>query len=185
MPKHQQKQPECKVTLNIEVDGRSVSYPVGVDLLRDMISRLPDNELASPLLEILAGHPAAGVRQDVTRNEQLPESAFARLSEDGEIEILRNLCSNQKFRRCAREDLILQLIVRDRDCAETIASCLEDFQNCDADALIEAFMSSADPERRWLLVRNSSLSAKLRKQLAMDPDPSVAAEANRRLTERY
>ena len=96
-----------------------------------------------------------------------------------------NLCSNQKFRRCARENLILQLIVRDRDCADTIASCLEDFQNCDADALIEAFMSSADPERRWLLVRNSSLSAKLRKQLAMDPDPSVAAEAKRRLrTER-
>ena len=79
----------------------------------------------------------------------------------------------------------LDLIGKDRDCAEAIAYNVERFQNCDTDVLIKAFLSSADPERRLFLVSNSALPAKLSKQLSEDPDPSVAAEARGRLPEHY
>ena len=73
---------------------------------------------------------------------------MSNLSEDTEMAVLRNLCSNGKFKRSAPENIVLQMIAKDRDCAETIASWIEEFQNCDTDTLTKAFLSSTDPERR-------------------------------------
>jgi hypothetical protein len=171
-----------KVTLNVEVDGQSVELPVGVDLLRDIINSCPDTEANSPLFEIMAQHPSSGVRQNVAAKECLSESAIAKLSEDADIGVMRSLCSNAKFRLHITEDIVLHLIATDRDCAEMIADNVDGFQNCDVDRLIKAFLSSADPERRLFLVNSYRLPAKLPELLREDPDPSVAAEAKRRLT---
>jgi len=183
--KQQDKQQAWNITLNVEVDGQSMSCPVGVGLLRDIMSSYPDTEESSPLFEIIAQHPSSGVRLNVANKEFLSENAVARLSEDADMSVVRSLCSNRKFKRYAREDVVLPLIAKDRECAETIAYNLEGFQNCDTDVLIRAFLSSADPERRLFLISNSSLPAKLSKQLSVDPDPGVSAEARRRLAERY
>jgi hypothetical protein len=185
MTKQQEEQrQQWKVTLNVEVDGQSMSCPVGLDLLQSIISSCSDTEANSPLFEIMAQHPAAGIRQELANKEFLPENARARLSEDTEMAVLRNLCSNGKFRRFASENLVLQLIAKDKDCAETIASWIEEFQNCDTDVLAEAFLSSTDPERRWFLVNNYSAPTKVMKRLSTDPDPGIAAEAKKRLAER-
>jgi hypothetical protein len=180
----QQEKQQWKVTLNVEVDGQSMSYPIGVDLLRSIISSCSDTEANSTLFEIMAQHPAAGIRQEVASKEFLPENARARLSEDTEMAVLRNLCSNGKFRRFASENLVLELITKDKDCAEMIASWIEEFQNCDTDVLAEAFLSSTDPERRWFLANNYSTPTKVLKRLSADPDPGIAAEAKKRLAER-
>jgi hypothetical protein len=79
----------------------------------------------------------------------------------------------------------MHLIAKDRDCADTIANNVERFQNCDADVLIKAFMACPDPDRRLFFARNSAISIRLLKQLSKDPDPSVANDAQQRLTNRH
>ena len=76
------------------------------------------------------------------------------------------------------------MIAKDKDCAETIASWIEEFQNCDTDTLTKAFLSSTDPERRWFLANNYNAPTKVLKRLSEDPDPGIAAEARKRLAER-
>lgn len=180
----EQQQQQWKVTLNVELDGQSMSCPVGIGLLREIVDSYPDREDSSPLFEFLTQHPSPGVRQRVANKEFLSENAVMRLSEDVDISVLRNLCSNGKFRRYAREDIVLQLIAKDRDCAENIAVNIEEFRSCDTDALIKAFLSSADPERRLFLVNDYRTPTKVLKGLSADPDPGVAAEAKNALAAR-
>ncbi len=184
MTNQQKKQQQWKVTLNVEVDGQSMSCPVGIGLLREIVGNCPDVEDSSPLFEVLARHPSPGVRLHVANREFLSEDAVMRLSEDTDIGVLRNLCSNGKFKRYAREDIVLQLIAKDRECAETIACNIDEFRNCDTDALIKAFLSSADPERRFFLISNYRTPTRVLKGLSEDPDPGVAAEARKALAER-
>jgi hypothetical protein len=184
MTKQQEQQEQWKITLNFEVDGQSMNCPVGIGLLREIVAYYSDIEDSSPLFEFLARHPSPGVRLYVANKEFLSEDAVMRLSEDADISVLRNLCSNDKFKRYAREDIVLQLIAKDRECAETIASNIDEFRNCDTDALIKAFLSSADPERRFFLVNNYRTPTRVLKGLCEDPDPGVASEARIALAER-
>jgi hypothetical protein len=182
MTKRQEQQSGWNVTLTVEVDGQSTSYPVGAALLRDIISSFPDVEASAPLFEIMARHPSSGVRQNVARMEFLSEEAVSILSRDDDISVMQSLCGNDKFKRYATEDVVVPLIARDRDCAESIAGYVERFQNCDTHVLIKAFLDCPDPDRRLALARNSDLSPRLWKEMRNDPDPSVANEAQLRLT---
>ena len=161
-----------------------MSCPVGIGLLREIVFSCPDTEDSSPLFEFLAQHPSPGIRLNVANKEFLSENAVMRLSEDADISVLRNLCSNGKFKRYAREDIVVQLIAKDRECAETIASNIDEFRNCDTDALIKAFITNADPERRFFLINYYRTPARVLKGLGEDPDPGVAAEARKALAER-
>lgn len=185
MPKKQEQSSEWKVTFTVEVNGQATSYPVGVGLLRDIINNFPDVEASTPLFELMARHPSSGVREYVARMEFLSEEAVSLLSTDEDISVQRNLCGNEKYRRSATEDKVVPLIAKDRDCADTIASSVERFQNCEMDVLIRAFLDCPDPDRRLFLAKNSGISMRLMKQLSKDPDPSVAGEAQQRLRDRY
>ncbi len=100
------------------------------------------------------------------------------------MSVLRTLCSNEKFRRCAEEQQVISIMLKDRDSAETMAWNLDSFENCSQDELINAYLSSGDPERRLFVINNSSLPLKLARRLSSDPDPSVAGEARKRLAQR-
>jgi hypothetical protein len=171
-------------TLNIELDGQTTSFPVGVALLQDIANNYPDTEESLGFFDLMSRHPSAGVRQNVAGKEFLSESAVETLSKDPDLSVLRALCSNQKFRRYAQLEDVAPMILKDRDCAERIAWNLETFENCALSELINVYLSSPDPERRLFAVNNSSLPIKVAKQLSTDPDPSVAEEARKRLAQR-
>ncbi len=163
-----------KITLNIEFDGQQAfSHPVGVDLLRSIVSSCPECEANSAFLSLMARYPSACVRQEVASKECIDEKAVLALGGDPEINVLRALCYNQQFKRHASQELLLQLIARDRDCAEVIANNLDEYENADAAALINALLSSEDPERRLLLANRYRLPVKIQKQLCADADPTA------------
>ncbi len=179
------KQNGWKITLNIEIDGQQAfSQPLGVDLLRSIVSNCPECEANAAFLSLMARHPSAGVRRDVAYKDCIDEKAVEALGRDSEIEVLRLLCNNQQFKRHGAQDLLLQLIAKDRDCAEAIATNLDEYENADAAALINALLSSDDPERRLFLANRYRLPVRIQKQLCADADPSVAAMAQKQMAER-
>jgi len=146
-----------------------------------LTSYLEDSESNREVFELLSDHPASEVRSSVAQKDNLTEKCLGILSKDGSINVRRNLSRSSAFKRWANDQVLLEFIRCDPECAVNIASSIEDFLTADQTIIGKALCDHTDPSVRYSLAGNYNAPKKLLKQLSSDQDPKVSGEAKRRL----
>lgn len=163
-------------------DGKPVAEEVlSHDLVREVISSLPDSEDHSSLLELAAHHPSHVVRGVVAHKDKLSETTLEKLSRDDTVQVLSDLCRSDAFKAWADTELLMSLIHRDPVLAYSIAPNLESYENSNILKVAEALAAHPDPVVLESLADNYRTPKSILKKLAKHPSPGVAAAAQRTL----
>ena len=158
--------------MNVTLNVQNQSLPLGFQALSQVIYFLPDDAEFQPLFDTLAKHPSAQVRSAIAQKEHLSESTIQDLGEDASISVLRALVHNRNAQANLETEIVLEMIRRDAEVAETIAANLECWN--DRKRLFEGLVQHSDPLVRWGLARNPSTPRNLICQLLSDKDPEVS-----------
>ena len=178
------KRDEMKAMLVIEGKNK-LTIELAYEELISIVSSLPDTSDLTAGYAILATHPSCSIRECVARKDKLDEATVEFLADDKEASVIRALASSEKARECLSIEKLVEMINRDVDTAQSIASSVESYANADAEdpasKVSEALANHPDPQVRNSLAGNSRTSKRILKDLLKDEDSRVRASAQQSL----
>jgi hypothetical protein len=162
----------------LTVDG--IDIEIGFAELADLISYIKDHEDNQDLFAKLSQHPSARVRRSVADKGKIDQATAEILGKDQDLEVLRTITRNDTFKKVAKDADINRLVqLGDAEICSSIASDLENFENCDASKVIDVLSNSKDPGIRMAIAENWNTPKKVLKKFTNDPDLDVRRAAKR------
>ena len=171
--------------LVVEADEQEVhSVVLDSEALAPLVGALPyrkcEDEYVS-LLGYLAQSPSSEVRKAVAENNAINEDILELLAKDKAVEVRRSVSYCDKFKTWATEEIVIDYIQSDIECAKTIARDLSEFTEIDINAIADALRNHSDPGVRTVLADSYNAPKKILKQLLTDPEHSVRCAARESL----
>ena len=171
--------------LVVEADEKEVhSVVLDSEMLTALVGALPypkcEDEFVS-LLGYLAQSSSSEVRKAVADNNAINEDILELLAKDKDVEVRRSVSDSDKFRTWATEEVVINYIEADIECAKTIAHALGEFTEIDINAIADTLRNHSDPRVRTALTYSYNAPKKILKQLLTDPEHSVRCAAREAL----
>jgi hypothetical protein len=170
-----------KATLTLSTNPK-LPIELGYDQIESIMSSFPDTTELAPVYAEFAKHPASSVREQVAYKDKLDAKTVKLLAGDKEIVVVRNLIRSEGGRKHLDTKILLALIAKDVEVAESIANNVEGYESADIDELVTALLKHEDPRVRAALAGNSGTPKKHVKTLQKDADSRVRATADATLS---
>ena len=164
-----------------EDEKEILSEKLSFEILRVIISYLPDNFDQDPLYRLIAQHPSACIREEIANKDKISEEVCEILSKDNSVTVLRNLTRSNSFKEFGTYEILERLIKLDSECAENIASNIESYQQVDVSKLAELLFQHDDPRVLLSLANNYAAPKRILKNLAIHDDYAIANAAKKTL----
>lgn len=162
----------------LTIDG--IDIEIGFAELADLVSYVKDHEDNQSFFAKLSQHPSARVRRSVADKAKIDEATAEILGKDEDLEVLRTIARNDTFKKVAKDADINRLAqLGDAELCSSIASDLENFENCDTSKIVDLLSTSKDPGIRMAIAENWNTPKKVLKKFANDPDLDVRRAAKR------
>ncbi|MBF0547525.1 MAG: hypothetical protein HQM08_24000 [Candidatus Riflebacteria bacterium] len=168
--------------VSVELVVGSQTIILGTEQICDVIRSFPDIDSNSKIFSEFAKSPSYKVRAEVASKDNLDEGTVNCLSNDTEIEVLRELIRSQAARKHLKEEQFIKILEKDGEVASRIASTLELFENVDTQKIAELILNNDDPSIRQQLASNYSAPKKILIKLTKDSDPDVANSAKQTIS---
>ncbi len=154
------------------------------EMVSPIISEYPDTAESADFFIVAAKHPASSVRENLADKENLPAEVLQALSADPSVSVLRNLVRGDGFKKFATQELLENLISRDVEIAQTVASWLTAYEKADTNKLAALLAAHSDPSVAASLADGWAMPKKILKNLLKHPDPWIACKAKQSLEDQ-
>jgi hypothetical protein len=163
---------EAKLIIN------GIETQVGVNLLKDISSDIPDNENYQAIFHELAQSKVAEIRANISYKDKLSKDTVQLLLRDKDSEVLSNIIRNEVAQIIANDDDIDYLIsTLNEDNLVRLISYLDDYRNIDLEKHVEKLLSLENPVIDLAIAENHSMPKKFLNQLLKSNDLDVANSA--------
>ena len=153
-------------------------------MIGPIVSEYPDTEESADFFSVAAKHSASSVREILAYKENLPPEALEALSTDQSVSVLRNLVSTAGFKKFATQELLENLISRDVEIAQIVASSLAAYEEADTNKLAALLVAHSDPSVAASLADGWAMPKKILKNLLKHPDPWIVFKAKQSLEDQ-
>lgn len=150
-------------------------------MVSSIVSDYPDIAESVDFFTVASKHPASAVRESLAYKDNLPTEVLQTLSADQSLAVLRNLFRNDTFKKFATQELLENLIPRDLEIAQEVASSLNVYEEADSDKLAAILLAHPDPSVAMSLAAGWATPKKILKNLLKHPDPWIVRKANETL----
>ena len=164
-----------------EDEKEILSEKLSFEILRVIISYLPDNFDQDPLYRLIAQHPSACIREEIANKDKISEEVCEILSKDNSITVLKNLTRSNGFKEYASYEILERLIKLDPEFAENIASNIQSYQLVDVSQLAELIFQQEDLSVLLSLANNYAAPKRILKNLANHDDYAISSAAKKTL----
>jgi len=167
-----------KVTVQID----DIKFDIGYEMISRILDYIKDIKDNSIIFEKLSNHPSIEVRTSIAYKENLSAGTINKLAQDNEIEVVRQIVSNNAAYNVLDISILKNIIQRDKECACSIAKNIESWNeqsNFDFDSkeLADILIKHPDPAVRYALADSYRTPKSILKKLLKDKDPYVAEAA--------
>lgn len=175
-------------TIKAELTINGLKVAMGHKFLEEIASRIPDKKEHEALFEEMAKSDNYGVRESISRNNNLNRSTIHMLLKDTHQEVVRSVLSNFNITKMIEEEILDEVIEQGNiQILCCIAANVDNFEQCNRSKLAKRLSKHPNAEVRgnllgWNLSR--FLTTKTLKKLAEDEDVDVVLEAKEALLER-
>jgi hypothetical protein len=163
------------------VEGKE--FNIGVRLLGDIASNIPDEPHYSALMDHLALTQTENVRCTMARQDNISVETLRALLKDKSMEVLTAAVTNSKARKELTTDELISLInYGHKDLIENICGSIGDYENSDPVVVAEHIMSLQNKLYLLYLADSYTAPKQILKKLSKHEDPDIKASAISRLS---
>jgi len=177
-----------KQELSVELFINGTKVKAGHDFLEDIVRNIPDTKTNSKIFDILATSNNYEIRENISRFESLSDEAINIFLEDDCIEAIDNILCNSAVNKNINDEQLRNIIKKDNvKLLCTIASNIDDYQNCNICKVIKRLSKHPNAKVRYSLLRwrvSDLVSTKILKNLSNDSDIDVSSKAKETLKNR-
>jgi hypothetical protein len=169
------------MTAKLIVEGKE--FNIGVRLLGDLASNIPDEPHYSDLMDHLALTQTENVRCTMARQDNISVETLRALLKDKSMEVLTAAVTSSKAKKeLATDELISLINYGHKDLIENICGSIGDYENSDPVVVAEHIMSLQNKLYLLYLADSYTAPKQILKKLSKHEDPDIKASAISRLS---